>query len=262
MEHGEPIEHNMVTKAIERAQKQVEARNFQVRKHLLEYDDVMNKQRTEVYALREDVLRGDTLGGGETTRDYVLRVARDILDFAIEERCPEKADPMDWELSELGTEVLGFFDIDVHDLGLELETLGIEELRDALWQAVEDKYTAKEEKHGEEVMRAMERHLLLSVVDHAWKEHLLALDHLKEGIGLRGYGQKDPLQEYKRESFDLFQAMKERIEDTVIRNLWRVEPASAEELAEQRRARELRAAEMARRMRSGPARATPIRPAG
>ncbi|HEX6198812.1 MAG TPA: preprotein translocase subunit SecA [Thermoanaerobaculia bacterium] len=257
MEHGEPIEHNMVTKAIERAQKQVEARNFQVRKHLLEYDDVMNKQRTEVYALREDVLRGDTLSEGETTRDYVLRVARDILDFVIDERCPERADPMDWELSELGTEILGYFDIDVHDLGLELEALGIEELRQELWQAVEGKYTAKEEKHGEEVMRAMERHLLLSVVDHAWKEHLLALDHLKEGIGLRGYGQKDPLQEYKRESFELFSAMKERIEDTMVRNLWRVEPMSAEQMAEHRRARERRAAAVASRVRTRPAQATP-----
>jgi len=269
MEPGEPIEHNMVTKAIERAQKQVEARNFGVRKHLLEYDDVMNKQRTEVYALRRDVLEGVTLGEGETTREYVLRVARDVLDFLVDERCPEKADPMDWELPELATEVLGYYDIDVHAAGIELSELGVEEIRDELWRAIEGKYRAKEEKFGEDLMRAVERDLLLRVVDHAWKEHLLALDHLKEGIGLRGYGQRDPLQEYKRESFELFQAMKERVEDTVIRNLFRVEPVSQEQMIEQRRDRERRAAAAARMVRSGaaagaagggPARLTPNRP--
>ena len=271
MERGEPIEHNMVTKAIERAQKQVEARNFGIRKHLLEYDDVMNKQRTEVYALRRDVLEGDTLLEGETTRDYVLRVARDVLDFAVDEHCSEKSDPMDWELPELATDVLGYFDIDVHAQGIDLSELGIDEIRDALWQAIEGKYRAKEEKFGEGLMRAVERDLLLRVVDHAWKEHLLALDHLKEGIGLRGYGQRDPLQEYKKESFELFQAMKERIEDTVIRNLFRVEPVSQEQMLEQRRARELRAVAAARTSRpaaaaaggfaGGPARLTPNRTA-
>ncbi|HUF78518.1 MAG TPA: preprotein translocase subunit SecA, partial [Thermoanaerobaculia bacterium] len=253
MERGEPIEHGMVTKAIERAQKQVEARNFGIRKHLLEYDDVMNKQRTEVYALRRDVLEGDTLGDEETTRDYVLRVARDVLDFALDERCPEKADPMDWELPELATDILGYYDIDVHTLGIDLEELGIEEIREELWRSIEGKYRAKEEKFGDELMRAVERDLLLRVVDHAWKEHLLALDHLKEGIGLRGYGQRDPLQEYKRESFELFQAMKERVEDTVIRNLFRVEPVSQEQMIEQRRDRERRAASAARMVRPGPA---------
>ena len=259
MEHGEPIEHNMVSKAIERAQKQVEGRNFEVRKHLLEYDDVMNKQRTEVYSMRRELLEGDTLEGGETTREYVLRVARDILDYSIDEHCPEKEDPMDWELSELTTDVLGYFDIDVHAEGVAMDELGIDELREELWRRVEGKYTAKEETHGPEVMRALERHLLLSVVDHAWKEHLLALDHLKEGIGLRGYGQRDPLQEYKKESFELFQAMKERIEDTVIRNVFRVEPMTQEQMAEQRRLRERRAA-AANLARSGPPKATPTAP--
>jgi preprotein translocase subunit SecA len=260
MEEGEPIEHGMVTKAIERAQKQVEARNFEVRKHLLEYDDVMNKQRTEVYALRRDVLEGDTLEGGETTRDYVLRVARDILDYAIDDRCPERDDPMDWQVSELGTDVLGYFDIDVHGEDLALDKLGIEELREELWQRVEAKYVGKEARHGAEVMRALERHLLLSVVDHAWKEHLLALDHLKEGIGLRGYGQRDPLQEYKKESFELFQEMKERIEDTVIRNVFRVEPMSQEQMAGERRVRERRAAAAATTVRSAPPKATSSAP--
>jgi len=251
MEHGEPIEHNMVTKAIERAQKQVEARNFETRKHLLEYDDVMNKQRTEVYALREDILAGEA-----ASREYVLKVARDILDYTIEEHCPEKLDPQDWTISELATDILGYFDIDARALGLDLDEMGIEEIQDDLWKVIEDKYDAKEQRFGKELMRAVERDLMLRVVDHAWKEHLLALDHLKEGIGLRGYGQRDPLQEYKVESFELFQEMKERIEDTIIRNLFRVEPASEEQMEEQRRLRERRAA--ASKMQfSAPAKVTP-----
>ncbi len=253
MEHGEPIEHNMVSKAIERAQKQVEARNFEVRKHLLEYDDVMNKQREEVYGLRRDILEHDA------THAYVLKVAQEILDFVIDEHCPERADPMDWEISELSTDLLGYYDLDVHALELDLHELGIDELREELWKVLEAKYQAKEERFGPELMRAVERDLMLRVVDHAWKEHLLALDHLKEGIGLRGYGQRDPLQEYKKESFDMFQAMKERIEDTVIRNLFRVEPVSPEQIAEQRRARERQSAQMSRLARSGPAKVTPNR---
>jgi len=255
MEHGEPIEHTMVSKAIERAQTQVEARNFEIRKHLLEYDDVMNKQRTEVYALREDLLKGAT-----ATRDYVLGVAADVLDFTIEEHCPEKVDPRDWELSEIATDILGYFDIDIYSLGLDLEELGIDALRGELWRVVEAKYQAKEERFGEELMRVVERDLMLRVVDHSWKDHLLALDHLKEGIGLRGYGQRDPLQEYKKESFELFQAMKERIEDTVIRNLFRVEPASQEQMAEQRRAREIQATASNKMKLSAPARVTPNSP--
>ncbi len=253
MEHGEPIEHTMVSKAIERAQKQVEARNFEVRKHLLEYDDVMNKQRAEVYGLRRDILERDA------THDYVLKVAREILDFVIDEHCPERSDPMDWEISELSTDLLGYYDLDVNALGLNLHELGIEELREEIWKILEDKYEAKEQRFGPELMRAVERDLMLRVVDHAWKEHLLALDHLKEGIGLRGYGQRDPLQEYKKESFEMFQAMKERIEDTVIRNLFRVEPVNPEQIAEQRRAREQQSAQMARLVRSGPPKSTPNR---
>ncbi len=255
MEHGEPIEHSMVSKAIERAQKQVEARNFETRKHLLEYDDVMNKQRTEVYALREDILAGEA-----ASREYVLNVARDVLEYTIDEHCPEKLDPQDWTISELATDILGYYDIDANALGLDLDEMGIDELRDELWKVIEAKYDAKEERFGKELMRAVERDLMLRVVDHAWKEHLLALDHLKEGIGLRGYGQRDPLQEYKVESFELFQAMKERIEDTIIRNLFRVEPASEEQMAEQRRLRERQAA--ASKMRfSAPEKVTPNRTA-
>ncbi len=236
MEEGEAIEHRMVTKAIERAQSQVEGRNFDTRKHLLKYDDVMNKQREAIYALRREILEG------KETREYSLRVAGDILDDGLATHCPESEDPRDWKLTELSTDILSAFDIDTHKIDADLEELGIEELRDALWQEIEGKYKAKEERLTEEVIRAMERHIMLSVVDASWKDHLLALDHLKDGINLRAHGQRDPLNEYKRESFDLFDAMKTRMEDSIIRGVFRAEPATEEEIAERRR-------QMAERMR-------------
>ena len=234
MEEGEPIEAGMVSRAIERAQKQVEARNFEIRKNLLEYDDVMNKQRTEVYRLRKDIL------DGKEGREYILQISRDVLDYQVDRYCPEKADPRDWQLSELATEVLALYDLDVHALDLDLDRLGIDELRDGLWRAIESKYQDKDgrlEAMRPGLARVFERDILLRVVDQAWKDHLLALDHLKEGIGLRGYGQRDPKQEYKKESYELFQSMKERIEDTAIRNLFRLEPVSEEQLAAERRRR-------------------------
>jgi preprotein translocase subunit SecA len=228
MEEGEAIEHKMVTKAIERAQRQVEGRNFEVRKHLLEYDDVMNKQREAIYQLRKDILEG------REGREYVIRIAGDILDFILENHCPEKLDPRDWNLTEVSTDLLAYFNINLAELGIPIEELGIDELRDQLWTAIETRYREKEERLGDELMRMFERDILLRVVDHSWKDHLLALDHLKEGISLRGYGQRDPKQEYKRESYELFQAMKERIEDTATKTIFRLEPVSQEQMAEQR----------------------------
>jgi preprotein translocase subunit SecA len=229
---GEPIEHSLVTKSIERAQKQVEGRNFEMRKHLLEYDDVMNKQREAIYQLRRDILEG------REGRGYVLDLAREILDQLIDTHCPEKTDAHEWDLSGLRTEVLAYFNISVNELGLDLESLGLDGLRDTLGEAIEARYAEREARHPEEVMRGFERAVMLHAVDVAWKDHLLALDHLKEGIGLRGYGQRDPLQEYKRESFELFQAMKDRVEDDMIQKLFRYEPITEEQMIEQRRRQE------------------------
>jgi preprotein translocase subunit SecA len=264
MEEGEPIEAGMVSRAIERAQKQVEGRNFEIRKNLLEYDDVMNKQRTEVYRLRKDIL------DGKEGREYILQISRDVLDYQIDKYCPEKSDPRDWQLSELSTEVLALYDLDVHGLDLDLEELGIDELREGLWRAIEAKYQDKDgrlETMRPGLARVFERDILLRVVDQAWKDHLLALDHLKEGIGLRGYGQRDPKQEYKKESYELFQSMKERIEDTAIRNLFRLEPVSEEQLAAERRRRASAPAPTAARPGAGasafgapPRQAVPQRP--
>ena len=230
MEEDEPIEHKWVTGAIERAQKQVEGRNFETRKHLLEYDDVMNKQREAIYKLRRDIL------DGQEGREYVLKIASDVLDSLLETHCGEKLDPQDWDLPGLRTQVLSYFNINAGDL--RLEELGIDELRETLWKVIEHRYTDRESRHPEEVIRGFERAIMLHAVDVAWKDHLLALDHLKEGIGLRGYGQRDPLNEYKRESFELFESMKERIEDDILQKLFRYEPMTEEQVIEQRRRQE------------------------
>ncbi|HEY3571355.1 MAG TPA: preprotein translocase subunit SecA [Thermoanaerobaculia bacterium] len=226
MEEGEAIEHRMVSKAIERAQTQVEGRNFEIRKHLLEYDDVMNKQREAIYKLRRDILEG------REGREYVMGIAEDILDGLLEDHCPEKSDPQDWDLPGLRTEMLAYFNINAGEMGLD--QLGIDELRDTLWKAIEGRYTEKESRHPEEIMRGFERAIMLNSADTAWKDHLLALDHLKEGISLRGYGQRDPLQEYKKESFELFEMMRERVENDIIQKLFRYEPITEEQMLEQR----------------------------
>jgi preprotein translocase subunit SecA len=231
LEEGEPIEHKMVSRAIERAQTQVEGRNFEIRKHLLEYDDVMNRQREEIYRLRRDVL------GGEEGRDYIMDTAESIVDSLVQAHCPPKDDPRDWTLSELVASYLDYFDINLHARGVRLEELGVEELKTTLLELAENKYADKEQRHTPEVIRMVERHVMLQVVDQSWKDHLLALDHLKEGINLRGYGQRDPLNEYKKESYELFEAMRESIEDTILRRVFRVEPVSQEEMMEQERRR-------------------------
>ncbi|HKV09524.1 MAG TPA: preprotein translocase subunit SecA [Thermoanaerobaculia bacterium] len=223
MEEGEAIEHGMVSKAIERAQKQVEARNFEIRKHLLEYDDVMNKQREAIYKLRRDILEG------REGREYVVETAEGILDSLIETHCPEKADPQDWNMTGLRTDMLAYFNINAGDMNLD--EMGIEELRESLWKVIERRYNEKEQRHAPEVIRSFERAIMLHAVDVAWKDHLLAIDHLKEGISLRGYGQRDPLNEYKRESYDMFQSMKERVEDDIIQKLFRYEPITEEQQA-------------------------------
>ncbi|MEK7314542.1 MAG: preprotein translocase subunit SecA [Candidatus Eisenbacteria bacterium] len=255
MEEGEAIEHGMVSKAIERAQKQVEGRNFETRKHLLEYDDVMNKQRQAIYQLRRDIF------DGKEGKEYVLVVARDILETLVATHCPEKTDPSEWTISELVKDALAYFDIDLHARGLDLATMGSAQIIDEVWALASAKYDEKESRLGSDLMRMLERDVMLRYVDLAWKDHLLALDHLKEGIGLRGYGQRDPLQEYKKESYELFQELKERVEDTVIKTLFRLEPVSEQQLDEERGRRERAQAAPQRLLFSAPSVAAgPVRP--
>ncbi|HUK13209.1 MAG TPA: preprotein translocase subunit SecA [Thermoanaerobaculaceae bacterium] len=221
MEEDVPIESKMVTRSIERAQKQVEARNFEVRKHLLEYDDVMNKQREAVYRLRRDVLEG------KQGREWVQRAAREIADSLVDSYCPEDKHPDEWQHEPFERELKDLFGMTLAQADLSWENVTRPKLAESLVAAVEQRFAEREATIGADQFRQLERYLILSVLDAQWKDHLLALDHLKEGIGMRAYGQRDPLVEYKRESFDLFQEMMERVEDQVVQYLYRVELVQA-----------------------------------
>ena len=161
-----------------------------------------------------------------------MGVATDIVDGLLDLHCPEKSDPQDWDLTGLRTEMLAYFNINAGDMNLD--EMGIDELRENLMRVVEERYADKEKRHAPEVIRGFERAVMLQSVDTSWKDHLLAIDHLKEGIGLRGYGQRDPLQEYKKESFDLFEMMRDRVENDIISKLFRYEPVTEEQMLEQR----------------------------
>jgi preprotein translocase subunit SecA len=228
MEEGVPIEHGMVTRAIERAQKQVEAQNFGVRKHLLEYDDVMNKQRESVYTLRREILEGKVhLTEDEIvdTRQYALALAEEILEDQVDRFAGEKLDVEEWDVPALMRESSRVFGLDPHALeALQLDQKSAAEITDAIWALAKTSYDEKDRIVGSELLRRVERDIMLQIVDQQWKEHLRDLDHLKEGIGLRGYGQRDPLVEYKKESYQLFTDMKARIEEEIVMYLFRLRP--------------------------------------
>ena len=235
MEEGVPIEHRMVTKAIERAQKQVESNNFSIRKHLLEYDDVMNKQRESVYGLRRELLEGAiNIDEGEPVdiRGYLLVLAEELAQSTVERYANEEDDPEeDWDLDALRTAVGEIFAFTPQEVeSLDFSDKNTQEITDAVWALALNKYETKEKLIDEPaILHRVERDIMLQIVDAQWKDHLYSLDHLKEGIGLRGYGQRDPLVEYKKESFELFTAMKDRIEEEIVRYLWRLMPVVPEE---------------------------------
>ncbi len=216
MEEGVPIEHRMVTRSIERAQKQVEGRNFEARKHLLEYDDVMNKQRESIYTLRRSILEG------REGKEYILNAADEIVEFLVDTHYPEGDREVPDE-AELNAELYDYFGLDLRAAGVDLQRDRRDEVKYKIIESVHARYEEKEGLLGAENMRLNEKYLLLQVIDQQWKDHLLNIDHLKEGIGLRGYGQRDPLIEYKKESFELFQSMMERIQDRVVKILWKID---------------------------------------
>jgi preprotein translocase subunit SecA len=215
MEEGVPIESRMITRRIETAQKAVEAQHFESRKHLLEYDDVMNKQREAVYGLRRRLLEG-TDQKELILEDYVAA----ILAEQLEEYCPEKAHVADWNIKGLKDAIFTRFGVDFIAEGVSAENLNRGELGDAIFGKLKERYEAKEKLIGPDAMRHHERMIMLSVIDQQWKDHLLSMDHLKEGIGLRGYGQHDPLVEYKKESFEMFEAMMQRFQEDTVRYLY------------------------------------------
>ena len=225
MEEGEPIEHPWVTRAIETAQKRVEAHNFEIRKHLLQYDDVMNTQRKLIYSERRQLLEGEDL------HDVVEGMLEETLDGVLALYTDENTYPEQWDLGALAEAVKRQFDLQVSWTKEEIEGLTRALLKDELLEKVRAAYKAKEGQVGPDMMRYLERMILLQVVDGQWKDHLLAMDHLKEGIGLRGYGQKDPLIEYKREGYEMFEAMQGRLSTDAIEYLMKVQVAVEPERA-------------------------------
>ena len=219
MDESQPIEHKWVSKAIESSQKKVEAHNFDIRKHLLEYDDVNNQQRTEIYSFRREILTAETL------KDRISEMMENVLDDILAIHCPEDKHPEEWDMKALREALYGQFTIYP-----ETEPMPFEELRDRLMNEINMAYENKERELGPETFRYLEKMILLQVVDTQWKDHLLSMDYLKEGVGLRGYGQRDPLIEYKKEAFEIFADLSDRVASEVVSRLMKVRIAREDQL--------------------------------
>ena len=253
MKEGIPIESRLISSRIENAQKAVEAQNFEARKHLLEYDDVMNKQRETIYSLRASFLEG------RDQKEFVLERAEAIMNQFVETYCPRQQHPDQWNVTQLSNELLNQFGFDLKTAEIEPAELGYDELAAVLPEKMKARYEGKETLFGAPTLRWLERHILLDIVDAQWKDHLLTLDHLKEGIGLRGYGQKDPLVEFKREAFTLFDDLMDRIDTEAVRFLFLMQPAKPQEEAKQIEQRQRRQQQNLQ-FQAGPAQAEAPKP--
>jgi len=222
MEEGVPIEAGMVTRAIENAQKKVEAHHFEIRKQLLDYDDVLNKQREVVYERRRMILRGDDL------TEEIRSSTEEVLDDLLAVHCPQGAYQEDWDLKGLADACYAQFGIDIKDGSIDFKDVGYDALRQELLKKIDEAYKKKEQELGAELLRLLEKMVMLRTIDTLWKDHLLGIDSLREGIGLRGYGQKDPLIEYKREAFEMFAGMMNRMKREVLEHLFRVQVVPGE----------------------------------
>ena len=228
MEEDQPIEHKMITKAIENAQRKVEAHNFDIRKHLLEYDDVMNKQREVIYEQRKQVLEGENL------KEMFFEMLEEVLDETVGIYADEGRHPEDWDMNGLRDSLIRQFSLNItSDNGavsidggksFNKNDINLESLKEALREALEQKYEKKESEIGSEMMRYLEKMVMLQIIDNQWKDHLLVMDHIKEGIGFRGYAQKNPLNEYKKEGFDAFAAMMQRIKEEITEYVFKIQP--------------------------------------
>lgn len=233
MEEGVAIESKTVSKQIERAQKAVEARNFETRKHVLKYDDVMNKQRDTIYKLRRDLMFKPE------HREYLLGetgVARDLLRDLTGYFLNQAVSPAEWDIDTYAAEIENIYSVDpAVDANVKYDEMRPDEIEEAIWKKASADYEEKEKAAGGESLRAYERYIMLNIIDSQWKDHLLSLDHLKQGIGLVGYGQKDPLVEYKKQSFDMFQDMLDRIDTNTTRSLFNLEIINQDEQEEMER---------------------------
>ena len=230
MEKGVAIESKTVSKQIERAQKAVEARNFETRKHVLKYDDVMNRQRETIYGLRRQLMFEPE------HREYLLGengVARDLLHDLTDSMLSLTVTPDQWDVNTYAAEIESIYAIDpARDAGVNFKTMKPDEIQELIWQKASANYAEKEKLAGGESLRAYERYIMLNIIDSQWKDHLLSIDHVKQGIGLVGYGQKDPLVEYKKQSFDMFQDMLDRIDTNTVKALFNLEIVQRDEQEE------------------------------
>ncbi len=233
MEKGVAIESKTVSRQIERAQKAVEARNFETRKHVLKYDDVMNKQRETIYGLRRQLMFEPE------HREYLLGdsgVARDLLHDLTDHFLPVTVTPDKWDIDTYAAEIESIYAIDpAVDAGVDFKRMNPDEIQEAIWKKASAEYAAKEQLAGEESLRAYERYIMLNIIDSQWKDHLASIDQVKQGIGLVGYGQKDPLVEYKKQSFTMFQDMLDRIDTNTVKALFHLQIVTQDEQEEQER---------------------------
>jgi preprotein translocase subunit SecA len=233
MKEGEPIEHGLISRAIENAQSKVEGHNFEIRKHLLEYDDVMNQQRTVIYAQRREILMGKDL------REAIMEMIAETVEGIADTFVDEKTHPEYWDLKAVSDAVYKQFNFRPERLTREgVETLDRDGLVDLIAGQATRNYEAREAEIGAATFRQLERMVMLQTVDNLWKDHLLSMDHLKEGIGLRGYAQQQPLLVYKKEGFELFQNLMARIEEETLGILFRIQIAAPEKLEEMHAPRE------------------------
>jgi preprotein translocase subunit SecA len=253
MKEGIPIESKLISRRIENAQKAVEAQNFEARKHLLEYDDVMNKQRETIYSLRRSFLEG------RDQNEFVLERAEAIATSIVDTYCPRDQHPDQWNVTQFANELLNQFGLDLKAVGVDAQNLNHDELVNTVIEKSQQRYEEKATLFGVDTLRWLERRILLDIVDAQWKDHLLTLDHLKEGIGLRGYGQKDPLVEFKREAFNLFEEMMDRIDTEAVRFLFLMQPAKPQEEAKQIEQRQRRQQQNLQ-FQAGPAQAEAPKP--
>nr|WP_321403832.1 preprotein translocase subunit SecA [uncultured Desulfobacter sp.] len=226
IEEGEHIEHKFISKAIENAQSKVEGHNFEIRKHLLEYDDVMNQQREIIYRQRRQALTSKDLK--QAALDMMEDTAYDLVDGFVLDKTPIR----EWDLEALSSAIKGQFNVDLSLDKPVRDNFSVDQLGQFIFDAAQDQYKKKEQMYGPEIMRHVERFIILQTVDTRWKEHLLNMDHLKEGIGLRGYAQQDPLRIYKKEGFDMFQELMNRIKQEVVDILFKIQIASPTQVEE------------------------------
>ncbi len=229
IEEGEHIEHSFISKAIENAQSKVEGHNFEIRKHLLEYDDVMNQQREVIYQQRRKALMEENL------KPVVMEMIEDKTYDIVDEFVVEKTPVKQWDLNGLKKRIKQVFNFDPDLETAVNENNSPEQLSKIFFEQVKDLYNRREASIGKDITRQIERHIILQTVDNRWKEHLLSMDHLKEGIGLRGYAQQDPLRIYKKEGFDMFHGLMERIKEEIVEILFKIQISTPSQVSEMKK---------------------------